>query len=119
MGIVRTILAVFVALGLTLSPVAADLARAQMAQSDHQQMMSGAQSKPDQRLVSADQDDCTCCKGAAKCPPAFCAAICAGTQAALAGKISLPKPLRAALSVEPLAMMHWPTSPPDPPPPRV
>ena len=118
MRVVRTIFAIWFALGLTLSPVASALARAHMVKCDHVQMMKEAQT-PDEQMTSAEQDDCACCEGAAKCPPSFCAAKCAGSTAVLAGDIGLSKPLRAIVSAEPLAMMHWPTSPPDPPPPRV
>lgn len=114
----RTIVAMLIALGLSLYPVAADLARAHMVKCDHEQMMQDAQPAPDEQVVSADQDDCMCCKGDAKCPPSFCAAKCASGQAVVASDNVLPRLLRATLSVEPLTMIHWPTSPPDPPPPR-
>ncbi len=118
MRIVRTIFAVLIALGLTLSPIAADLARAHMVKCGHEQMMKDAQAAADEQAVSSDQDDCTCCKGAAKCPPSVCAAMCANVQAILSTHINIPRPLRSILNAELLAMMHWPTSPPDPPPPR-
>lgn len=118
MRIVRTIFAMLIALGLTLSPVAADLARAHMVKCDHEQMMKDAQMTSDNQVVVADRDDCACCKGAAKCPPASCAAKCANSPVVLASDTGLPRLLRAAFIAVPVAMAHWPTSPPDPPPPR-
>lgn len=118
MRIVRTIFAMLIALGLTLAPVAAGLARAQMVKCDHEQMMQDAQPVSNEQMTAADQDDCACCQGAAKCPPAFCAAMCANAHAILAADFSLPRLMRKTVSVAPLAMMHWPASPPDPRPPR-
>ena len=119
MRFVRTIFAMLVALGLTLSPVSAALARAHMVKCDHGQMIKDAQTTTTEQMNSAEPDDCPCCKGAANCPPSSCEANCASVQAVLADSKDLPRPLPTALSITPLVMLHWPTSPPDPPPPRV
>ena len=118
MRVIRTILALWLALGLTLSPVAADWARAHMVKCHHAQMMADGQMAPDEQVQSSKQVDCACCKGTAKCPPSFCAAKCASGQALLAADVGLPTPMRSVVCATPWAMTFWPSPPPDPPPPR-
>ena len=118
MRFVRTIFTLLIALGLTLSPVAADLARAHMVKCDHVLLMKDAQPAPDHQLTAVGDDDRGCCKGAAKCPPSTCAAKCASGQAILQGNTVLVNLERTILIAAPLAILHWPSLPPDPPPPR-
>ena len=115
MRVVRFIFAVLIALGLGLSPVAAGMAQAKMVKCDHEQMMDMGQPEAAQ---SMDQDECACCKVAAKCPPSACALKCFGSQAVLAADAALLVPVLAQHVAEPAVIPRSLTFPPEPPPPR-
>ncbi len=124
MRTIRIIMAVLLSSGLTMSPVAVGLAKAQMADCDHEQMMVETQAIAKTQAAAADQaataaqDDCSCCKGMAKCPPAFCAVNCAGLQAVMATDTGVPNLLLQKLSAESSTVLPRPTLSPEPPPPR-
>lgn len=113
MRMIRLVMTILVAIGLSLSPVAAGMVRIHLVKCDLEQMAT------DTQTMTSDQDNCSCCKGTAKCPPAFCGTTCAGAQAIVGTDIDLPEQLRQKLSGEPFAFLLWRTWPPDPPPPRI
>ena len=115
MRVVRFIFAVLIALGLGLSPVAAGMAHAKMVKCDPEMTMATDQAMGAQ---SMDQDDCACCKDAAKCPPSACASKCFSSQAVLAADAALLVPVLAQHVAEPAANPRSLTFPPEPPPPR-
>ena len=115
MRFVRFMFAVLVALGLSLSPVAAGIVQAKLIKCDHEMTMDMDQAMDGQ---SVGQDDCACCHDAAKCPPSACALKCFSPQAVLAVDAALLVPVLAQHDVEPALIPRSLTFPPDLPPPR-
>lgn len=120
MRIFRTIFALLIAFGLTMSPVAAGLTRAQMANCDHakmMQMVAGTQ-MTDAQVAGTDQGDDICCKGAAKCTASSCLAMCATVSAVVAVNTKFSRPLPTKLTVKPQPLLVGASWRPEPPPPR-
>ena len=118
MRAIRIIIAALLTLGLTLSPVAAGWAQAQMVMCDHEKTMTDGAAMADTQSTVAAQDDCSCCKGVAKCSPSFCAAKCAGSYGLVGADISLVRIPRQIFGADLTAVLRWLTLSPDPPPPR-
>ena len=103
---VRTIVAVLIALGLTLSPVAAGMVQVKMVKCDHEMMMV------------MDQDDCACCDEAAKCPPSACLLKCFNSQAVRSSDAPPLALVHERLGAVSAVTARSQTFPPEPPPPR-
>lgn len=104
MRLLRLAIASLITLGLTLSPVAAGLAQAQVAKCE--------------QMLGAQKDNYDCCGGGAACPPSACAAQCFTTQPALiADVVFVTLPQKKSL-IGLAACLHSLTLSPDPPPPR-
>ena len=115
---VRIIIAVLIALGLTLSPVAAGMLQAKMVKCDHERTMQHDQMVDHEQDMKSGQADCLCCQDAAACPPSSCAAKCFDSVIGLVDTSIFVQPIAERLHDFSAVAVTSLGYPPEPPPPR-
>ena len=100
----RLVIAVLLALGFTVLPVAAGMAKVHAASSEMSMGASG--------------DDCPCCNAAHKCPADTCMLKCFNVTAIALEASPVLAPLPAPFTPPSVTTMAAFSARPDPPPPR-